>query len=73
MNKMYITFFNLFVDKQKGRILTSCFFFIFSLPLTNIMHEQDSRLIRTTNLNGAASLIKIIIKTALNYANCYYN
>ncbi len=47
--------------------------FSFSLPLTNIMHEQDSRLIRTTNQNGAASLIKIIIKTALKFANCAYN
>ncbi|AOR74138.1 hypothetical protein LACFE_CDS0672 [Limosilactobacillus fermentum] len=41
--------------------------------MTNIMHEQDSRLIRTTNQNGAASLIKIIIKTALKFANCAYN
>lgn len=47
--------------------------FSFSLPLTNIMHEQDSRLIRTTNQNGAASLIKIIIKTVLKFANCAYN
>lgn len=47
--------------------------FSFSLPLTNIMHEQDSQLIRTTNQNGAASLIKIIIKTALKFANCAYN
>lgn len=47
--------------------------FSFSLPLTNIMHEQDSRLIRTTNQNGTASLIKIIIKTALKFANCAYN
>ena len=47
--------------------------FSFSLPLTNIMHEQDSRLIRTTNQNGAASLIKIIIKTALKVANRAYN
>lgn len=47
--------------------------FSFSLHLTNIMHEQDPRLIRTTNQNGAASLIKIIIKTALKFANCAYN
>lgn len=47
--------------------------FSFSLPLTNIMHEQGPRLIRTTNQNGAAWLIKNIIKTALKFANCSYN
>lgn len=35
--------------------------FSFSLPLTNIMHEQDPRLIRTTNQNGAALLPEMSI------------
>ena len=35
--------------------------FSFSLTLTNIMHEQDPRLIRTTNQNGAALLPEMSI------------
>lgn len=61
------------VDVEFRPLSTHQIGFSFSLPLTNIMHEQDSRLIRTTNQNGAASLIKIIVKTALKFANCAYN
>ena len=55
------------VDIEFRPLSTHQIGFSFSLPLTNIMHEQDSRLIRTTNQNVAASLIKIIIKTALKF------
>lgn len=61
------------VDIEFRPLSTHQIGFSLSLPLTNIMHEQDSRLIRTTNQNGAASLIKIIVKTALKFANCAYN